>query len=256
MESNVQSPKVLAVVPARYASRRFPGKIVANLAGKPLVMHAYERAREASLVTEALIATDHDEVVQILRPFNAKVVMTRSDHACGTDRIAEVAGNSDADIIVNVQGDEALVDPATIDNTIRALLDNPEVPMATARHRITDPERIRDPNVVKVVCDRRNYALYFSRSPIPFIRDWSDRAANLQCYWQHVGLYVFRRDFLLKFSKMPQSPLERIEKLEQLRVIEAGIPIVVVDTKYESIGVDTPEDLRRVAEFLKKIHHR
>lgn len=254
MEPNSTTPRVLAVVPARFASQRFPGKIIANLAGKPLVLHAYERAREANLVTEALIATDHDEVVRTLRPFDAKVVMTRDDHACGTDRIAEVAEKSDADIIVNVQGDEALIDPATIDRTIRALLDNPSVPMATARHRITDPEQIRDPNVVKVVCDRRNYALYFSRSPIPFIRDWSDRAANLQCYWQHIGLYVFRREFLLEFAKMPQSPLERIEKLEQLRVIEAGIPIVVVDTEYESIGVDTPEDLRHVADLLK--HHK
>jgi 3-deoxy-manno-octulosonate cytidylyltransferase (CMP-KDO synthetase) len=150
-----------------------------------------------------------------------------------------------------VQGDEALIDPGTIDMTIQALLDNPDVPMSTARHLITDPEKIRDPNVVKVVCDRRNYALYFSRSPIPFIRDWSDRAANLQCYWQHIGIYVFRREFLIRFSQMPQSPLERIEKLEQLRVIEAGIPIVVVTTNYESIGVDTPDDLRRVAELMK-----
>jgi 3-deoxy-manno-octulosonate cytidylyltransferase (CMP-KDO synthetase) len=180
------------------------------------------------------------------------VVMTRSDHDCGTDRIAEVAESSDADIIVNVQGDEALIDPNTIDSTIRALLDNPDVPMATTRHLITDPEKVRDPNVVKVVCDQRGFALYFSRSPIPFIRDWSDRAANLQCYWQHIGLYVFRRAFLLEFAKMPQSPLENIEKLEQLRVIEAGIPIAVVDTEYESIGVDTPDDLRRVAELLKK----
>ncbi len=256
MDSNARPLKVLAVVPARFASSRFPGKIIAALAGKPLVLHAYERASSASLVTDALIATDHEEVVQALRPFNPRYVMTRTDHACGTDRIAEVAQSSDADIIVNVQGDEALIDPGTIDMTIQALLDNPDVPMSTARHLITDPEKIRDPNVVKVVCDQRNYALYFSRSPIPFIRDWSDRAANLQCYWQHIGIYVFRREFLIRFSQMPQSPLERIEKLEQLRVIEAGIPIVVVTTNYESIGVDTPDDLRRVAELMKVANRR
>ena len=239
-------PKVLAVIPARYASTRFPGKIIASVAGKPLVYHTYRRACEARLVTEALIATDDEHVVEALRPYDVRVVMTRADHPSGTDRIAEVAENSDAEIIVNVQGDEPLIDPNTIDETIQPLFDEPDVCMSTARNLITEPGQIENPNVVKVVCDARGHALYFSRCPIPYIRDVADRATAPPCYWQHVGIYVYRRDFLLRYAKMPQTPLEKLEKLEQLRVLENGFKIAVVDTEYDSVGVDTPEDLERV----------
>jgi 3-deoxy-manno-octulosonate cytidylyltransferase (CMP-KDO synthetase) len=243
---------VLAVVPARYASTRFPGKIIAPLAGKPLVLHTCERARAAALVDEVVIATDAREVVDALAPHGVTPVMTRPDHESGTDRIAEVAAGRDAEIIVNVQGDEPLIDPHTIDAAIRPLLEDPSVVMATARHRITDPARIADPNVVKVVCGLDGFALYFTRAAAPYIRDEADRAEAASCNWQHIGLYAYRRDFLLTYAKLPRTPLERLEKLEQLRVLEHGYRIAVVDTEYESIGVDVPEDLERVRHLFEQ----
>lgn len=241
--------KVLAVIPARFASTRFPGKVISLLAGKPLVAHTYARTCEASLVSEVVVATDDDSVFEALKPFNVHVVMTRSDHPSGTDRIAEVAASSDAEIVVNVQGDEPLIDPNTIDAVVRSLLVQPDVPMATARHRIVDPVRITDPNVVKVVCSAEGHALYFSRSPIPYIRDGGE--PNPSCYWQHIGLYGYRRDFLLRYARMAQTELEQLEKLEQLRVLENGFPIAVVETEYESIGVDTPADLEQARARLE-----
>ena len=244
-------PRILTVVPARYASTRFPGKIIAPLAGKPLVYQTYLRARQAKLVSEALIATDDQKVVDALAPFDVRVVMTRVDHASGTDRIAEVAEHTDAEIIVNVQGDEPLLSPEIIDETIQPLLHQPDVVMSTARRLITDPADLDDTNVVKVVCDLNGHALYFSRECIPHIRDAADRTARPPCHWQHVGLYVYRRDFLLKFAQMPLSPLEKLEKLEQLRVLENGYKIAVVDTEYEAVGVDTPADLERVRRLME-----
>lgn len=242
---------VLAVIPARFASTRFPGKIIAPLLGKPLVMHAYERAQSAALIDEVLIATDDQRVVEAIAPHGAHWVMTRPDHASGTDRIAEVAQHHTAEIIVNVQGDEALIDPATIDATIRPLLDDPDLMMATARHRITDWATIADPHVVKVVCDAHGRALYFSRAPIPHIRDAADRGETSQAHWQHVGLYVYRRNFLLQYASWPQTPLEKLEKLEQLRVLEHGYSIAVVDTEYAGIGVDVPADLEWVQRLME-----
>jgi len=250
MVASIIVPEILAVVPARYASTRFPGKIIAPLNGKPVVVHTYERVLRARLVSQVLIATDDAKVVEAVMPFGARVVMTRPDHACGTDRIAEVAQNSDAPIIVNVQGDEPLIDPKTIDAAIQPLLDHPDIVMSTARRLITEPSRIEDPNVVKVVCDRQGLALYFSRLPIPYIRDAADRAAAPPCHWQHLGLYVYRRDFLLRYARMPQTPLEKLEKLEQMRVLENGYKIAVIDTEYEAIGVDVPEDLERIRTIM------
>jgi len=237
---------VLAVIPARFASTRFPGKMIAPLAGKPLVVHTYAQACKAELVSHALIAADDDRVIEAVRPHGVAVVMTRAGHPSGTDRIAEVAEHADASIIVNVQGDEPLIDPGTIDAAIRPLLEDPQLPMATVRHPITEPEAISDPNVVKVVCDARGRALYFSRHPIPYVRDWEDGASSPRCHWQHVGLYAYRREFLLEYARMAQTPLEELEKLEQLRALENGFPIAVVETQHRSIGVDTPEDLERV----------
>jgi len=253
MVASGMASRILAVVPARFASTRFPGKIIAPLFGKPLVLYAYQRALQASLVDEAVIATDDDHVVQALAPYGVPVIMTRTDHASGTDRIAEVAANTSAEIIVNIQGDEPLIDPGTIDAAIRPLLDAPDVVMATARHRIREFECISDPNVVKVVCDTQGHALYFSRSPIPFIRDTADREASANVYWQHIGLYVYRRSFLPRFAGMPQTPLEKLEKLEQLRVLENGYTIAVVDTEYEGTGVDVPEDLEKVQAIMASL---
>lgn len=242
----VARQKVLAVIPARFASTRFPGKVLAPLAGKPLVAHTYAKASQASLVSDVVVATDDSRVVEALTPLGIPVVMTRNDHPSGTDRIAEVARSSDAEIIVNVQGDEPLIDPATIDNAIRPLLESPDVPMSTARRRLTSMDDVQNPNIVKVVCGCDGRAIYFSRCPIPFIRDAADASAAAACYWQHIGIYVYRREFLLRYAQMPPTPLERLEKLEQLRVLENGFPIAVVDTEYLSLGVDTPEDLERV----------
>jgi len=250
MVASAVVPKILAVVPARYASTRFPGKIIAPLAGKPLVVHTYERALRAKLVSEAVIATDDAKVIEAVAPFGVRAVMTRADHACGTDRIAEVAQNSDAPIIVNVQGDEPLIDPKTIDAAIQPLLDHPDIVMSTARRLIIELSHIQDPNVVKVVCDQHGLAMYFSRLPIPYIRDAADRAAAPPCHWQHLGLYVYRRDFLLQYARMPQTPLEKLEKLEQMRVLENGYKIAVIDTEYEAIGVDVPKDLERVRAIM------
>jgi 3-deoxy-manno-octulosonate cytidylyltransferase (CMP-KDO synthetase) len=226
--------------------------VLTPLAGKPLVIHAYERTRQASLVSETIIATDDERVRDAVEPYGAKVAMTRPGHPSGTDRIAEVAEGSDADIIVNVQADEPLIDPATIDAAIQPLLEFSDLPMATARHLISDLTDLEDPNVVKVVCDANGRALYFSRASIPHVRDEDEGHAPPRDHWQHVGLYVYRRDFLLKYARMSATPLEKLEKLEQLRVLENGYPIAVVDTNYRSIGVDTPGDLVRVRELLEQ----
>ncbi len=243
------SPKILTVIPARYASTRFPGKMVAQVAGKPVVLHTYERACQAKLVSEAVIALDDDRIAQALDPFGVPYIMTRVDHPSGTDRIAEVAEKTDADIIVNVQGDEPLIDPNTIDRCIQPLLDDPDLPMSTAMCPITDPELIANPNAVKVVCDTRGRALYFSRCPVPFIRD--DKNRGDQCYYLHLGLYVYRRDFLIEYAKWPVTPLEQLESLEQLRALENGYPIAVVKTTYDGVGVDSPEDLELVRAELE-----
>ena len=241
-------PKVLAVIPARYASERFPGKMVADLDGKPLVYHAYARALEAELVDEAVIAADDPQIVEALEPHGAEVVMTSPEHCTGTDRVAEVAAHCDAEIIVNVQGDEALIAPKVIDDTIRPLLREPDVVMSTACHALTDERKVADPNVVKVVRDARGHALYFSRAPIPHLRDSGAQAVS---HFQHIGLYVFRRDFLIVYANMPQTSLEKLEKLEQLRALENGYKIAVVETDYRCIGVDTPEDLEEVRALIQ-----
>lgn len=241
--------KVLAVIPARFASTRFPGKVIAPLGGKPLVAHTYQRTRAAQRVDDVVVATDDDRVVNAMKILDIPVVMTSPDHPSGTDRIAEVAEKSDATIIVNVQGDEPLIDPATIDSTIAPLLESSDLPMATARRLMTDPKDIQNPNCVKVVCGIDGRALYFSRSPIPAIRDGDDMAEAR--YWLHIGLYAYRREFLLEYARMAPTPLEKLEKLEQLRVLENGYPIMVVETDYQSIGVDTPADLERVREILE-----
>lgn len=244
------NPKVVAIIPARYASVRFPGKVIASLADKPLVVHTYERTVRSRVVSETVIATDDERVVEAVAPYGVNIVMTGADHRTGTDRIAEVAASSDAEIIVNVQADEPLIDPALIDATVQPLLDDPDLPMSTARHAIDDPALIADPNCVKVVCGKDGRALYFSRSPIPFLRDAGHDPVSDAIYWQHIGLYVFRREFLLEYAKMTPTPLERYESLEQLRVLENGYAMAVVDAEEACIGVDTPEDLERARKAL------
>jgi 3-deoxy-manno-octulosonate cytidylyltransferase (CMP-KDO synthetase) len=218
-----------------------------------MLQHVWERASMARYLTSLVIATDDERIRSAAEKFSARVVMTRSDHASGTDRVAEAASASNAEIVVNIQGDEPMIDPAAIDAAVLGLLhaqenDAEEVPMATLKKRIEIAGEIGDPNVVKVVVDAAGDALYFSRSPIPFVR----QAGETYAYYKHIGLYVYRRDFLLAYPDLTVGPLERAERLEQLRALENGFKIRVVETDYESLGVDTPEDRERVAEIFEK----
>jgi 3-deoxy-manno-octulosonate cytidylyltransferase (CMP-KDO synthetase) len=215
-----------------------------------MLQHVYERASQASYLTSTIIATDDPQVFAVAKSFGARVRMTRPDHLSGTDRVAEVASAENADMVVNIQGDEPLIDPAAIDTAILPLVHEPDIVMATLKKRIEDPREIADPNVVKVVTDAAGDAIYFSRCPIPFVRSDAAAPASRPPYFKHIGLYVYRRDFLLGYSSLPVGPLEQAERLEQLRAIENGFRIRVVETEYESLGVDTPEDLQRVSRLV------
>ena len=218
-----------------------------------MLQHVFERASSARYLSQVIIATDDDRIADAARSFRAPVRMTRSDHASGTDRVAEIASASTAEVIVNIQGDEPLIDPAAIDAAVLSILDDTDVPMGTLKKRISDPEEISNPNVVKVVTDRFDRAIYFSRSPIPYVReaDAPSGAMDSMTRFKHIGLYVYRRDFLLSYSDLPVGPLERAERLEQLRALENGYSIRVAETEYESLGVDTPEDFERVSKLFE-----
>ena len=240
--------RILGVIPARYASSRFPGKALVSIAGKTMLQHVWERASQARYLTGVAIATDDERIRAAAQGFGARVVMTRSDHASGTDRVAEVASASDAEWVVNVQGDEPTLDPAAIDAAILGVLDQDDAVMGTLKTRIYRPEVVQDPNVVKVVTDHAGNALYFSRTPIPYVRQPGETAD----YFKHIGLYIYRRDFLLAYPDLPVGPLERAERLEQLRALENGYKIRVVETDYDALGVDTPEDWQHVVELFEK----
>jgi len=234
--------KILGVIPARYASSRFPGKALAKVDSRTMLEHVWERVSMARYLSAVIVATDHPGIGEEARRFGARVKMTRSDHVSGTDRVAEVASAfEDFELVVNIQGDEPLIDPNAIDAAVLPLLEEPAIPMGTLKKRIEDPHEIADPNVVKVVTDRFENALYFSRSTVP-------RGGTL---YKHIGLYVYRRNFLLKYSDLPIGPLEKAESLEQLRALENGFRIRVVETDYESFGVDTPADLERVRQLIR-----
>jgi 3-deoxy-manno-octulosonate cytidylyltransferase (CMP-KDO synthetase) len=226
VESHVPG-KILGVIPARYGSSRFPGKVLARIGSKSMLEHVFERVSQARYLTTIIIATDDTRIEDAARAFGAAVRITRADHASGTDRVAEVASAETAELIVNIQGDEPLIDPYAIDAAILPLADDPSIEMGTLKKRIEDPREIGDPNVVKVVTDRSGNAIYFSRSAIPYVRDVHDVRGS---YYKHIGLYVYRRDFLLRYSDLPVGPLERADRLEQLRALENGYPIWVAET--------------------------
>jgi len=239
--------KIICVIPARFASTRLPGKPLMDIAGKPMIQHVYERASKAKLISDLWVATDDQRVYEVVRGFGGQVMMTSAQHCTGTDRLAEVASiHEDADVIVNVQGDEPLIAPEIIDLAVEPFLKQSEIMMTTLKTHLTE-EDYQNPAAVKVVTDKQGFALYFSRSLIPYPRNMGEGFA----VFKHVGLYAYRRDFLLQFAAMEQTPLERAESLEQLRVLENGFRIKVVETNYPCIGVDTPEDLERVREILK-----
>jgi 3-deoxy-manno-octulosonate cytidylyltransferase (CMP-KDO synthetase) len=243
--------KILGVIPARFASSRFPGKALAKVDSRTMLEHVYERVSMARYLGAIIIATDDKRIYEEARRFGARVTMTREDHMSGTDRVAEVASAfEDYELVVNIQGDEPLIDPNAIDAAILPLLEEPAIPMGTLKKRIEDPREINDPNVVKVVTDRFENAIYFSRAPIPWLRDTDRNQAGIT-HFKHIGLYVYRRNFLLRYSDMPKGPLEQIEKLEQLRALENGFQIRVIETDYESFGVDTPEDMARIKALIQ-----
>ncbi|MBI5874406.1 MAG: 3-deoxy-manno-octulosonate cytidylyltransferase [Deltaproteobacteria bacterium] len=254
---------VVAIIPARYGSTRLEGKALLDIAGKPMIQWVYERAGKARLVHDVVAATDDKRIFDAVKGFGGKAVMTSASHKSGTDRLAEAAANIKCDVVVNVQGDEPLIEPEMIDEAVKPLVDDSEVYMATLKTKILDAEELNNQNVVKVVTDQNGFALYFSRLPIPYVReqenppsspfskggkegDFSKDGKGGLGHYKHIGLYVYRKDFLLKYAKMQPTPLEDAEKLEQLRALENGYKIKVVETKYNSIGVDTKEDLERV----------
>jgi len=238
--------KIIGVIPARWASTRFEGKVLAPINGKPMIQHVWERAGQSELLDDLIIACDDDRVFSAAQQFGAKAVLTSKDHASGTDRIAEAIESVDGDIIVNIQGDEPLIHHAVIDALAKALVDNASCSMGTAIKVLEAEEELKDPNVVKVVVDGEMNALYFSRFPIPYNRENDAEVA----YYKHLGIYAYRRNFLLSYKNLPKSNLEKAEKLEQLRALEFGYKIKTVVTDIETIGVDTPGDLARVEKLL------
>jgi 3-deoxy-manno-octulosonate cytidylyltransferase (CMP-KDO synthetase) len=238
----------IVVIPARYESSRLPGKALADIGGLPMIQHVYERARQARHASAVIVATDDERIADAVRSFGGEVRMTAASHRSGTDRLAEVAASIDCDIIINVQGDEPLIEPEMIDEAVAPFAGDSGLRMSTLRRRIEDPEDFANPNVTKVVVDRDGYALYFSRSPIPYAR----RDGQAAPAWRHVGLYVYRRDCLLELSRLEPTVLEQSEALEQLRALEHGIRIKVIETTFDSIGVDTPDDLTRVRRLVDR----
>lgn len=243
--------KVLGIIPARYASTRFPGKPLHPIAGKPLIQHVVEQCQKARSLSEVIVATDDERIAKVARTF-CRVEMTREDHPSGSDRIAEVAARCECDAVVNIQGDEPLIDPAVIQAVAEALHDTE---MSTAATPIQNPGEYDNPNVVKVVVNVAGRALYFSRRTIPYLREAASRSSTEQLaafpFLKHLGIYGYRRETLLRLVKFPVSPLEQAEKLEQLRALDNGIAITVVKVTHDSVGVDVPEDVARVERLLR-----
>ena len=254
----MRTNNIIAVIPARYGSTRFPGKALALIQGKPMIQWVYERTKRAQLVDRVLVATDDDRIMRAVAAFGGEAVMTSPDHPTGTDRIAEVARGLDCGIIVNVQGDEPLIEPAMIDEALGPLVNDAAILMGTVCKQINRAEEAFDPNVVKVVLDEQGFALLFSRAPIPWDREaWAgkrslDELPLTTALYKHIGLYVYRREFLLRYAGLPQTRLENVEKLEQLRALGHGYRIRAVITHYESFGVDIPGDLSKILDRLKE----
>jgi len=266
--------KAVGVIPARYASSRFPGKPLAALCGRPLVHHVYERARRSKTLARVVVATDDVRIRDAVAAFGGEVELTAAHHPSGTDRVAEVAASLSVELVVNIQGDEPLIEPAMIDEAVAPFFVETDLVMGTVCRRLETEDECHSPHVVKVVRDCRGFALYFSRAPIPYHRGLrsevrgprlgSEGEGGTQSsvlspeslYYKHIGLYVYRRDFLLELARLAPTPLEETEQLEQLRALEYGYPIRVVETKYDSIGVDTPEDLARIERIVVATERR
>ncbi len=265
MKSATKNPEqnVIAIVPARLLSTRLPNKLLLPIAGKPLILWTIEQTKKARNISRVIVATDSEEIYRVVQANGGEALITSADHQSGSDRIAEVAETLPADsIIVNVQGDEPLISPATIEKAVEVILKNDLIQMATTCEPIHDIKDVLSSDVVKVITDKEDFALYFSRSPIPFPRDAVKKYGSLESalrednnllsiYRKHTGLYVYRREFLLRYTKMPQTNLEKTEMLEQLRALENGARIKVVEVAETSIGVDTPEDFERIEKIIE-----
>ena len=246
----MSAAEIIIVIPARYRSTRLPGKPLIPLAGTSMVQRVYERAKLSKLATRVIVATDDDRILKAVENFRGESRMTRSEHRTGTERVAEVAAHTDGQVFVNVQGDEPLLNPEVIDAAIAALLEEPAASIATVATPIKLPADIMDPNVVKTVLDFEDHALYFSRAPIPWVRDTGN---NIEVrHLKHLGLYAFQREALLEYPTLPQGTLEKIEQLEQLRWLENGWRIRVAEVEHDSISVDVPEDVAKVEKLLQK----
>lgn len=243
--------KSICVIPARYASTRFQGKPLALIAGKPMIQRVYERAKAAELIDRVIVATDNEKIRAVVESFGGQAVMTDPSLPSGTDRVAAVINNEDVDVVVNLQGDEPLI-PSGLLSSLVKVFDNSEIRMATPVKRIKTIEDLTDPNLVRVALDVNHYAMYFTRSVIPYLRDVNEREEWFKKfkYFKHIGIYAYRKSFLQQITRLPESSLEKAERLEQLRVLENGFKIYTVETDYESMSVDTPDDLRKINESL------
>ncbi len=249
-----KSANIIGIIPARYASTRLPAKPLVDICGKPMIHRVYEQARRAKLIDRLIVATDDERIAGVVRKFGGEVILTPPGIRSGSDRVAFVAKSlAEGNIVVNIQGDEPLIAPEMIDQAIRPLADDPSIPVGTLVRKIDSVEEMLNPGIVKVVIDENGFALYFSRSPIPYARDMKRMEEWLEHhqYYKHIGLYVYRRSFLLKFAGWDESPLERAEKLEQLRILEHGYRIKTAVTTFDSIPVDTAEDVERVKKLLQ-----
>ena len=247
-------PIIVGVIPSRYASQRLPAKPLIDLDGKPMVQRVYEQAKKSRLLDRIVVATDDVRIEEAVRCFGGDVMLTSQEIASGSDRVATVALHMAGDIFVNIQGDEPLIAPEMIDEGVQLLLDNTSAPVGTLIKQISSPEELVNPNVVKVVLSQNGYAMYFSRSIIPYVRGEADERKWLKqhTFYKHIGLYIFRRKFLVQYAQLPVSHLEKVEKLEQLRILEAGYKIKAGITAYDSVPIDTPEDVARVVALLRQ----
>ncbi len=251
----------IGIIPARYGSTRFEGKVLKDLCGKPVIQHVYERAKKAKTLDDLIIGADDDRIIKAVESFGGKVIFTSKSHTTGTDRLAEVANDVDVRIVVNIQGDEPLVNPLVIDDLVRTMQGDPTIVMATVVKKSYSDEEFRSPDVVKAIVDENGFALYFSRSPIPTLLNPaapSQEEASVKdgahgtFFYKHLGLYAYTKDFLFTFKNLPVSYLETNERLEQLRALEHGYRIKVIETKFETVGVDTPQDLELARTVLER----
>lgn len=248
LKQNFDLMKSIALIPARFGATRFPAKLLADLCGKPLIVRTYLSTLQTGVFDEVMVVTDHDKIAQVIKEVGGKVFYSQKEHDSGSDRIAEAASNLDVDIIVNVQGDEPFQDKQSLSDLVGAFAEE-QVKVASLMSKITDPALVENPNIVKTVVDKNGFSLYFSRSPIPFVRDENVAVAH----YRHIGIYAYRKATLMAFTQWDKSLLERTEMLEQLRMLENGLRIKMVETAHQAVAIDVPSDLEKAIDYFKRI---